>query len=48
MGHTQAQRQRSREYEAAFLLNMGVLHARQGKLVDALGAYGEAQRHFEL
>ena len=48
MGHTQAQRQRSREYEAAFLLNMGVLHARQGKLVDALGAYGEARRHFEL
>ena len=48
MGYTQAQRQRSREYEAAFLLNMGALHARQGKLVDALGAYREAQRHHEL
>ncbi len=48
MGHTQAQRQRSREYEAAFSLNIGALHARQGKLVDALGAYREAQRHLEL
>ena len=48
MGYRQAQRQQSREFEAAFQLNLGALHARQGKLAEALAAYAEAQRHFEL
>ncbi|HIG54891.1 MAG TPA: tetratricopeptide repeat protein [Candidatus Latescibacteria bacterium] len=48
MGVRQAQRQQDRGFEAAFQLNLGVLHARQGKLMEALVAYEEAQRHFEL
>ena len=48
LGFWQAQRQNSREYEAAFQLNLGVLNARQGRLAEALTAYGEARRHFEL
>ena len=48
MGFRQAQRQQDRDFEAAFQLNLGVLHARQGKLTEALAAYAEAQRHFEL
>ena len=48
MGVRQAQRQQDRDFEAAFQLNLGVLHARQGKLTEALVAYAEVQRHFEL
>ncbi len=48
MGVRQAQRQQDRDFEAAFQLNLGVLHVRQGKLTEALVAYAEAQRHFEL
>jgi tetratricopeptide (TPR) repeat protein len=48
MGARLAQRQQDRDFEAAFQLNLGVLHARQGKLTEALVAYAEAQRHFEL
>jgi len=48
MGLRQAQRQQDRDFEAAFQLNLGVLHARQGRLTEALATYAEAQRHFEL
>ena len=48
IGFRQAQRQQHRAFEAAFQLNLGVSHARQGKLTEALATYAEAQRHFEL